>query len=90
MLTPIIIQKLRKLEIILEVSLADELNTSIVINTSLERTKDMWTLLDESDKKYIFATLREIVREEEMVAKLLLGNCVKLLDSISYTQKLMG
>lgn len=126
MLTQITIEKLKKLEIILEVSLveflpsvanytlptscgsADEfkdrmstvqlcagctkttVNPIDIINKSLEKAKDMWTLLDETDKRYIFTTLREIVREEEMVAKFFLGNCVKLLDSISYTQKVLG
>ncbi|MGL5956811.1 MAG: hypothetical protein ACRC0X_09500 [Brevinema sp.] len=88
MLTPNNKEKLDRLEIILETSLRNEIDTAVIVHTSLERAKDLWHQLDETDKKYIFTTLKEIVREEEIVAKLLLGNCDKLLKSINYTQKL--
>ncbi len=83
-------EKLKELEILLEVSLIDEPNVSSVINVALEQTKNMWSLLDECDKKHIFRVLKDIVREEEISAKLVLGNCKDLLGNISYTQKALG
>ncbi|MGL4393616.1 MAG: hypothetical protein ACRCS8_00090 [Brevinema sp.] len=85
MLTHSSIEKLKNLEIALECPLRDELNTAKMVDKALEKLLEMSTegLIDKSERDDIFKTLRSIVQEEDMIAKVMLGNCVKNLDKIT-------
>ncbi|MGL4387983.1 MAG: hypothetical protein ACRCTJ_01140 [Brevinema sp.] len=91
MLTPNTIEKLKKLEIHLEVSLRDELNTENIIKIALEKTLEMNTqgIIDDLERREILRVLRSIIQEEDMFAKMMLGNCVKMLDQINDFAKRM-
>lgn len=89
MLTPNTIEKLKKLEISLEISLTDELSTNIIIEKSLDKLMEMHNegFIDSTERFFILKTLKEIIYEEESFAKMLQGNCVVLLDNINKTAK---
>ncbi|MGL4388286.1 MAG: hypothetical protein ACRCTJ_02715 [Brevinema sp.] len=91
MLTPNTITKLKKLEIDLEISLRDELNTENIIKIALEKTLEMNSqgIIDDSEQREILRILRSIIQEEDMFAKIMLGNCVKMLDQINDFAKRM-
>lgn len=91
MLSPSTIQKLKKLEDSLEISLVDELETKRIIDKALEKTVAMCNegIIDSSERYLILKSLKDIIYEEEQVAKILLGNCVSLLNDINKTAKLL-
>jgi len=89
MLSATTIQKLKQLEIDLETSLIDLLDTQVIIETIIERINIMHNegFLDELELIHLFATAKSIIYEEEHFAKIMLGNCVGMLDSLNYCQK---
>ena len=89
MLTPTTIQKLKRLEIELEVSLRDELCTETIVEICLNRIIDMRKegLLLETEITDIYNTLRGIIQEEETVLKIMLGKTSHLLENINMSQK---
>ena len=89
MLSPSTKEKLKKLEIELEISLVDELQTKIIVEKVLDKTLEMHTegIIDSAEGYHIFSILRSIIQEEETVAKMFLGNCVKMLDEVNKTAK---
>ncbi|MGL4387912.1 MAG: hypothetical protein ACRCTJ_00770 [Brevinema sp.] len=91
MLTPNTMIKLKKLEIDLEISLRDELSTEKIIEKALEKTLEMSSqeIIDDSEQREILRVLRSIIQEEDMFAKMMLGNCVKMLDQINDFAKRM-
>ncbi len=89
MLSPSTRDKLKKLETSLEVSLIDELNTKKIIEIALERLMEMHNegLIDVVERNFILRSLRGIIQEEEMFAKMLIKNCDTLISNVNNVEK---